>query len=72
MNGRMKGDNGDSIFGGDLKRVEITRLSRWVKGDPNRIEDLMHDLPSAPKTKGDHVVAGIALVKHLGRCDARD
>jgi hypothetical protein len=69
---RMKGDDGCSIFGDDLKRVKITRRSGRVKGDPNRVEDLMHDLPGAPETKGDHVVASVGFVKHHAlECRAR-
>lgn len=60
----MKGDKECSIFADDLKRIESPGLSRWVKRDMKRLEDLMHDLPVVSEAKDDHVVAGIGPVKY--------
>lgn len=39
----MQGENGCSIFGSDLKRVEIAGAIREAKCDAKRINNLMHD-----------------------------
>src|SRR5271170_2401698 len=60
----MQSEKGYSIFGGDLKRVEITRAVRRVKCNPKRIKDLMHDLRVVLESDDNQVVARIGLTEH--------
>ena|SRR5277367_6526212 len=60
----MQSEKGYSIFGGDLKRVEITRAVRSVKCNPKRIKDLMHDLRVVLESDYNQVVARIGLTEY--------
>ena len=60
----MEGQNGYSIFGGDLKRIEITGAVRGMKCNPKRIKDLMRDLRVILEPDDDQVAASIGLAKN--------
>jgi len=60
----MQGENGYSIFGGDLKWIEITGAVRGMKCNPKRIKDLMRDLRVILEPNDNQVAARISFAKN--------
>ena len=60
----MQCENGYSIFGCDLKRIEITGTIRGMKCNPNRIKDFMHGLLVVPEPDDNQVAASIGVAKN--------